>query len=90
MLAADSQVLSLLVVCTCAGCVTALTLTLTAVGGETLGPFRLSRAPQPCFGAGSCELFEVSEAATTASKLGALQQAKVRSRLVSPCLITGR
>lgn len=63
--------------CVPAGCVAALTLTLTAAGGETLGPFRLSRAPQPCFGAGSCDVFEVPEAATATSKLGALQQAKV-------------
>lgn len=55
------------------GCVTALVLTVTAAGGEAVGPVRLTKSPQPCFGAGSCDVYEVIAAA----KLGALQQAKV-------------
>lgn len=57
-----------------AGHVDALVLTITAASGETTGPVRLSKAPQPCFGAGSCDVFEV----TAGNKLGTLQHAQVR------------
>lgn len=48
-------------------------LSITDAGGGTLGPVRLTKAPQPCFGARTCDVFEVS----AATKLGALQEARV-------------
>lgn len=58
-----------------AGCVEALIITITAAGGGgTLGPLRLSKAPQPCFTAGSCDVFE----ATSPTSLDDLLEAKVR------------
>lgn len=56
-----------------AGCVSAVVLTVSAAGGGALGPVRLTKAPQQCFGAGSCDVFEV----TADNKLGDLQHAKV-------------
>lgn len=52
-----------------------MVLTFSAAGGGALGPVRLTKAPQQCFGVGSCDVFEV----TADSKLGELQHAKVNN-----------
>lgn len=59
-----------------AGFVHALVVTITSAGGATLGPVRLSKAPQPCFTQSSCDTFY----ATAPCKLGTLEEAKVSMR----------
>lgn len=60
-------------VCYHAGCVHALFVTITSANGASLGPVKLSNAPQPCFTQSSCDIFY----ATASCKLGTLEEAKV-------------